>query len=162
METTPDALTDRVAQLEKKVEEGVTVVAAAPDSVSAGGRQPAAQKKIKEPVQMPKAIPDDIRQVVKSWSSIVRELPGVTATYLRGAHLSLGGENKLMLVFDDDLAYTYVSEERRRTEITERISNRIGKEIEVVMQSNDSGRPFEENYIDLEQIVHMDIEVEDE
>ena len=110
----------------------------------------------------PKAIPDDIRQVVKSWSSIVRELPGVTATYLRGAHLSLGGENKLMLVFDDDLAYTYVSEERRRTEITERISNRIGKEIEVVMQSNDSGRPFEENYIDLEQIVHMDIEVEDE
>jgi len=162
METTPDALTDRVAQLEKKVEEGVTVVAAAPDSVSAGGRQPAAPKKIKEPVQMPKAIPDDIRQVVKSWSSIVRELPGVTATYLRGAHLSLGGENKLMLVFDDDLAYTYVSEERRRTEITERISNRIGKEIEVVMQSNDSGRPFEENYIDLEQIVHMDIEVEDE
>ena len=55
-----------------------------------------------------------------------------------------------------------MSEERRRTEITERISNRIGKEIEVVMQSNDSGRPFEENYIDLEQIVHMDIEVEDE
>ena len=162
METTPDALTDRVAQLEKKVEEGVTVVAAAPDSVSAGGHQPAAPKKIKEPVQMPKAIPDDIRQIVKSWSSIVRELPGVTATYLRGAHLSLGGENKLMLVFDDDLAYTYVSEERRRTEITERISNRIGKEIEVVMQSNDSGRPFEENYIDLEQIVHMDIEVEDE
>ena len=162
METTLDALTDRVAQLEKKVEEGVTVVAAVPDSVSAGGRQPAAPKKIKEPVQMPKAIPDDIRQVVKSWSSIVRELPGVTATYLRGAHLSLGGENKLMLVFDDDLAYTYVSEERRRTEITERISNRIGKEIEVVMQSNDSGRPFEENYIDLEQIVHMDIEVEDE
>ena len=53
-------------------------------------------------------------------------------------------QNKLMLVFDDDLAYTYVSEERRRTEITERISNRIGKEIEVVMQSNDSGRPFEE------------------
>lgn len=162
METTQDALTDRVAQLEKKVEEGVTVVAATPTVPSASGSASAASQKPKEPVQMPKAIPDDIRQVVKNWSSIVRELPGVTATYLRGAHLSLGGENKLMLVFDDDLAYTYVSEERRRTEITERISSRIGKEIEVVMQSNDSGRPFEENYIDLEQIVHMDIEVEDE
>lgn len=162
METTQDALTDRVAQLEKKVEEGVTVVAAAPAAQLVSGSAQAASQKPKEPAQMPKAIPDDIRQVVKNWSSIVRELPGVTATYLRGAHLSLGGENKLMLVFDDDLAYTYVSEERRRTEITERISNRIGKEIEVVMQSNDSGRPFEENYIDLEQIVHMDIEVEDE
>ena len=162
METTQDALTDRVAQLEKKVEEGVTVVAAAPAVQPASGSAPATPQKPKEPAQMPKAIPDDIRQVVKNWSSIVRELPGVTATYLRSAHLSLGGENKLMLVFDDDLAYTYVTEERRRTEITERISNRIGKEIEVVMQSNDSGRPFEENYIDLEQIVHMDIEVEDE
>lgn len=162
METTQDALTDRVAQLEKKVEEGVTVVAAAPAVQPASGSAPATPQKPKEPAQMPKAIPDDIRQVAKNWSSIVRELPGVTATYLRSAHLSLGGENKLMLVFDDDLAYTYVSEERRRTEITERISNRIGKEIEVVMQSNDSGRPFEENYIDLEQIVHMDIEVEDE
>ena len=161
METTQDALTDRVAQLEKKVEEGVTVVAA-PAAQSASGSAPSAPQKPKEPAQMPKAIPDDIRQVVKNWSSIVRELPGVTATYLRGAHLSLGGENKLMLVFDDDLAYTYVSEERRRMEITERISNRVGKAIEVVMQSNDSGRPFEENYIDLEQIVHMDIEVEDE
>ena len=159
METTQDALTDRVAQLEKKVEEGVTVVAAAPAVQPASGSAPSTPQK---PTQMPKAIPDDIRQVVKNWSSIVRELPGVTATYLRSAHLSLGGENKLMLVFDDDLAYTYVTEERRRTEITERISNRIGKEIEVVMQSNDSGRPFEENYIDLEQIVHMDIEVEDE
>ena len=162
METTQDALTDRVAQLEKKVEEGVTVMAAAPAVQPASGSAPATPQKPKEPAQMPKAIPDDIRQVAKNWSSIVRELPGVTATYLRSAHLSLGGENKLMLVFDDDLAYTYVSEERRRTEITERISNRIGKEIEVVMQSNDSGRPFEENYIDLEQIVHMDIEVEDE
>ncbi|WP_288618985.1 DNA polymerase III subunit gamma/tau, partial [uncultured Eubacterium sp.] len=110
METTQDALTDRVAQLEKKVEEGVTVVAATPTVPSASGSASAASQKPKEPVQMPKAIPDDIRQVVKNWSSIVRELPGVTATYLRGAHLSLGGENKLMLVFDDDLAYTYVSE----------------------------------------------------
>ena len=162
METTQDALTDRVAQLEKKVEEGVTIVAAAPAAQPASGSAPAASQKPKEPAQMPKAIPDDIRQVVKNWNSIIRELPGVTATYLRGAHLSFGGENKLMLVFDDDLAYTYVSEECRRAEITERISNRIGKEIEVVMQSNDSGCPFEENYIDLEQIVHMDIEVEEE
>lgn len=162
METSQDALTDRVAQLEKKVEEGVTVVAAAPAATAYAGHAPTAAQAPKEPVQMPKAIPDDIRQVVKNWSSIVRELPGVTATYLRGAHLSLGGENKLMLVFDDDLAYTYVSEERRRTELVELISRRLGKEIEVVMQSNDSGRPFEENYVDLEQIVHMDIEVEEE
>lgn len=65
METTQDALTDRVAQLEKKVEEGVTVVAAAPAVQPASGSAPATPQKPKEPAQMPKAIPDDIRQVVK-------------------------------------------------------------------------------------------------
>lgn len=38
METTQDALTDRVAQLEKKVEEGVTVVAAAPGCAACFGQ----------------------------------------------------------------------------------------------------------------------------
>ena len=66
METTQDALTDRVAQLEKKVEEGVTVVAAAPAVQPASGSAPATPQKPKEPAQMPKAIPDDIRQVVKT------------------------------------------------------------------------------------------------
>ena len=41
METTQDALTDRVAQLEKKVEEGVTIVAAAPGSAVCSGSAPA-------------------------------------------------------------------------------------------------------------------------
>ena len=42
------------------------------------------------------------------------------------------------------------------------ISDQIGREIELQIQQNESGRPFEENYIDLEKIVHMDIEIEDE
>ena len=56
METTQDALTDRVAQLEKKVEEGVTVMAAAPAVQPASGSAPATPQKPKEPAQMPKAI----------------------------------------------------------------------------------------------------------
>ena len=63
METTQDALTDRVAQLEK-VEEGVTVVAAAP-AVRTCFRSSApphhGRKNRRRCV-----IPDDIRQVVKT------------------------------------------------------------------------------------------------
>ena len=67
-----------------------------------------------------------------------------------------------MLVFDDDMAYTYISEGTHKQEIENLISGRIGKEIELLIRQNESGRPFEENYVDLEKIVHMDIEIEDE
>lgn len=160
METTQDALTDRVSQLEKQIETGMFVQNAA---VSSGQQISAAdaRKAEKKTPEMPKAIPEDIRQIVKSWRSIIQELPGTIRTYLRTAHLSLGGENKLMLVFDDEMAYTYVSEEHHKQEMTDMISRRVGKQVEIILQENESGRPFEENYVDLEQIVHMDIEIEE-
>ncbi len=158
METTQDALANRVALLEKQLEKGVffredTSPAAVPEN-----RTVPPEKKAP---QMPKAIPEDIRQVVQNWRSIIQELPGTIRSFAKSAHLSLGEGNKLVLVFDDDLAYTYVSEEHHKQEMTDMISRRMGKEIELIVRENDSNRPFEENYIDLEQIVHMDIEIED-
>ena len=160
METNEDALTDRVSHLEKQIEKGV-FVQQAPAASPNVAQDPAAAQDMAKEIVMPKAIPDDIRQVVKNWRSIIQELPGMTRSFLKTAHLSLGGENKLMLVFDDDLAYTYITEEAHRREVTEVISQRIGKEIEVMIQENESNRPFEENYPDLEQIIHMDIDIED-
>jgi DNA polymerase-3 subunit gamma/tau len=159
METGPDALSDRIAQLERQLERGVVVQSVAP---TAGGKRtdaPQVSEK-KEPV-MPKAVSEDLRQAAKNWRSVIMELPGTTRSFLKMARLSPGEGNKLILVFDDDLAYTYVSEENRRRLIEDTISHRIGKEIELIIQENDSGRPFEETYVDLEKIVHMDIEIEE-
>lgn len=160
METSRDALTDRVAHLEKQMENGTFVQASGVASTAPMSTPTIPQTEKKTP-QMPKAIPEDVRQVVKNWRSIIQELPGTVRSFLRTAHLSLGGENKLMLVFDDDLAYTYVAEEHHRQEMTDIISRRVGKQIEIILQENESSRPFEENYVDLEKIVHMDIEIEE-
>jgi len=165
MEASQDALIDRIISLEKQMENGLAAaelsvrqtegaaMRTAPDGTQASARA--------APV-MPKAIPEDIRQVVKNWRSIIQELPGLVRSYLKSAHLSLGGDNKLMLVFDDDMAYTYITEGTRVQEITDSISRRIGKEVELQFEENVSAAPFEENYIDLEKIIHMEIEVEDE
>ncbi|MCD7982430.1 MAG: DNA polymerase III subunit gamma/tau [Clostridiales bacterium] len=165
MEATQDALADRIASLEKQIEGGVLSAAGSP--VRPRGAQtgpdagPAAAPVRAAPV-MPKAIPEDIREAVKNWRSVIQGLPKVVRTYLGRARLSLGGENKLMLVFDDDMAYTYITEDRHRQEITEAISMRIGKEVELLIEKNAGAAPFEENYIDLEKIIHMEIEIEDE
>ncbi len=160
METTQDALMDRVARLEQQVENGVIVQNQSGQTVDEADEMPVHSSGRDR--ELPAAIPDDIRQIVKNWRSMIRELPGLVRSYLKYANLSFGGDNKLMLVFDDDMAYTYISEGAHKQEIESMISSQIGKEVELLIRQNDTGRPFEENYVDLEKIVHMDIEIEDE
>ena len=144
METNMDSITDRLAKLEKKMEQGIPT--AAPVS-----RPP-----------MPKAIPEDVEQIVKNWNSILPKMSGVVRTYLKSAHLSLGGDDRLMIVLDDPVAAGYVEEEDHRNEIRQVISDYIEKEVEIQIQQNQSNRPFEESYVDLSQIINMDITIEDE
>ena len=144
METNMDSITDRLAKLEKKMEQGIPM--AAPVS-----RPP-----------MPKAIPEDVEQIVKNWNSILPKMSGVVRTYLKSAHLSLGGDDRLMIVLDDPVAAGYVEEEDHRNEIRQVISDYIEKEVEIQIQQNQSNRPFEESYVDLSQIINMDITIEDE
>lgn len=63
---------------------------------------------------------------------------------------------------DDPVAAGYVEEEDHRNEIRQVISDYIEKEVEIQIQQNQSNRPFEESYVDLSQIINMDITIEDE
>ena len=153
METNMDSITDRLAKLEKKMEQGIPT--AAPVNTAT---QPA---EVSRP-PMPKAIPEDVEQIVKNWNSILPKMSGVVRTYLKSAHLSLGGDDRLMIVLDDPVAAGYVEEEDHRNEIRQVISDYIEKEVEIQIQQNQSNRPFEESYVDLSQIINMDITIEDE
>ena len=156
METNMDSITDRLAKLEKKMEQGIPM--AAPVNTTA---QPTEAAPVSRP-SMPKAIPEDVEQIVKNWNSILPKMSGVVRTYLKAAHLSLGGDDRLMIVLDDPVAAGYVEEEDHRNEIRQVISDYIEKEVEIQIQQNQSNRPFEESYVDLSQIINMDITIEDE
>ncbi|MCC8152496.1 MAG: DNA polymerase III subunit gamma/tau [Lachnospiraceae bacterium] len=163
MEGAQDALADRVAYLEQQLEQGVVPAAAAVQqagNLSAGSAGVPKPQSASKPA-MPKAIPEEVKQVVKQWRSIIGEMSGRARVLLGKAQLSLGGDNQLLLVFDDEMAYDYATDEVHRQEITDAISGRIGKEIEVKVQKNESGQPTGDFYPDLEQIVHMEIEIED-
>ena len=150
METNMDSITDRLAKLEKKMEQGIPATQPA-EAAAPVSRPP-----------MPKAIPEDVEQIVKNWNSILPKMSGVVRTYLKSAHLSLGGDDRLMIVLDDPVAAGYVEEEDHRNEIRQVISDYIEKEVEIQIQQNQSNRPFEESYVDLSQIINMDITIEDE
>ena len=75
MEKDLSALNERMDDMEQKLESGA-FVSAAPQSAAvpaAGGTQaPVAQAP--EKTQLPKAIPEDIKQVMKNWRSVISEM----------------------------------------------------------------------------------------
>ena len=103
METTNDAVVARVRDLEKKIEKGV--VQAAPAAI-----QLTQEPEPMRPV-MPKAISEDIRQIVDGWRGIVAEAGQPLKTHLKNARLSLGNDNQLIIVVEDGVAYDYLNKE---------------------------------------------------
>ena len=111
---------------------------------------------------LPKAIPEDVQQVVKNWRSIIRDMPGSVRTFLKGARLSLGGDNTLLIVFEDEIAESYVNTEAHLAEISQAIGEKTGKDVEIQIRRNESARPFEESYVDIEKMINMELEIEDD
>ncbi|MGN0342956.1 MAG: DNA polymerase III subunit gamma/tau [Roseburia sp.] len=156
MEPSTDAITDRLTKIEKRLEEGIVTVREA-----AGAAESVPVKKAERP-PLPKAVPEDIQLVVKNWSGIVEQMSSPTRIYMRQAHLSLAGDNRLMIVLDDPMAAKMMSDEAHYPEIKNVISDYVERDVEPLIQANESGRPFDEAYVDLSQIINMDITIDEE
>lgn len=160
MEKDYTSLLDRVDSLEKKIEQGVMI---APQSARQGSERAEAGGTEEKKAELPKAIPDDIRQIIGSWSGILSQMSGITKTYLKMATPSLGQGDTLLLLFEDANAYSYISENRAgcQDDFKEAIAERVGKEVELLVQLNDTGHPNDTVAPDLRQIIQFDIEEED-
>ena len=161
METDTGSLLDRIRVIEDKLEKGV--IAAPAEGAAAPTRQesvPTAETLARR-AQLEKAVPEDIKTIVGSWPSVVGETSMPMKKYLKDARLSLGGDNRLLIVVEDGLASDYFLKQEENKNALERIlSNIAGKEIEVTIQNNKSDRDFAQDYVDLSQIIHMEIEEE--
>lgn len=161
METSNDAVVARVKDLEEKMEKGVVqapqIAIQSTQVVSSSDAKEAAAKP-----ELPKAIPDDIKRIVGNWKGIVADTMPPLRQYLKSARLSFGGDNRLMLVVADGLAYDYLSDEENHKHVEGVLSNFLQKEVSVRIQKMEQGGRFEESYVDLEKVINMDIEIEDE
>ncbi len=160
METDTEAVLDRIRQVEDKVEKGVVVMSAAQGGALAPGQT--AAEAGKTPPELPKAVPEDVRAIVTKWPSIVGNADNPMRIYLKGAHLSLGGDNRLIVVLEDGPQSDYFTRHPENKEQLELLlSDFMGKEVEVNIQTVGSAREFEDSYVDLSKVIHIDIEEED-
>ena len=118
---------------------------------------------VKERPVLQTAIPDDVKVIVGKWQGIVATMESPMKNYLKKARLSLGGDNRLMIVLEDGLASDYFIKGEGHKEILENLlSDVVQKQISVNFQSIDATEVFEHNYVDLSTLVQMDIEEEEE
>ena len=157
METNQEAVLDRLRQVEEKLENGVVMAAPGVNQVS-GGNIPQ-----KEKPKLERAVPEDIREIVSKWPTIVGNMDNPMKIYLKEAGLSLGNENQLIIVVQDGISSDYFSQHPdNKAKLVEIIEDFAGKEIEVQLQTVKEQREFQENFVDLSQIVRMEIEEEEE
>lgn len=158
MENNLESVIDRIAKIEEKLEKG--------DFVSVkevSYTEPASRIDNSTPnISLPKAVPDEVKKVVENWPAIVRNTSKVMQEFLKTAKLSLAGDNRLLIVFKDEVGFGLVGNEKHKEELQKQISDYIGKEIEVEMRLLDEGSRFEENYVNLEQAINMKITIEDD
>ena len=157
MEVSQDSLLDRIRAVEEKVEKGVSSPRTEVVYVNRGEEQQKEQPK----VELPKALHEDVQKVVQNFPAIRNQASGMLKVYLKKARLSVGNQDQLLLVFEDEVAAGVAGTEGHKEEIRALIEEKIGKTIEIEVRHVEEGRRFEDSFVDIEKLIQMDITIED-
>lgn len=160
MEVNQDALLDRIRAVEKQLEEGMAVVPlqAGPANENVGGDN----AEVREKPKLPRALNEDVKAVVRDFRRMIQDTAPMLRTYLKKARLSAGEGNRLIVVMPDEVSAGVVGTEEHKEEIRRLIVEKTGKEIELDVRSMETGHRFEDHFVDIENLIHMEITVEDE
>jgi len=160
MDQNKDALLDRIRAIEKQLEEGAWEAPVRDRIVYASDAKEAGEPKPKP--ELPQALNEDVKAVAKDFRMIINEASPMLRTYLKKARLSAGEGNRLLIVLPDELSASAVATPERKEEIQSLIEQKIGKKVEIDVRQMEAGRRFEDNFVDLENLINMEITVEDE
>lgn len=157
MEIDTDSLLDRIRVLEERMEKGIPVMA--PPASGFSGETAAAAPPVKK--ELPKALPEEIKEVVGQWPAIVQTAESLLKNQLKHAKLSLSVDGKLLLVVEEGISSDYFAIEGKKEEVEKLISNYMERQVEIAIQSISPNRDFNDEYVDLSQFIMTDIEVEE-
>ena len=156
MEVSQDALLSRIRALEEEVEKKM----AASPAEHVVYVQPDVQEEKRKP-QLPKALSEDVKEVAKNFRAITDNASVMLRQYLKKARLSAGENDRLLNVLPDEVSAGFVAGQEHKDEIIRLIEEKIGKTMEIDVRQVEEDRHFEDSFVDIEKVIHMDITVED-
>lgn len=168
MESDNESLLERIRLLEDKVEQGVVI-----QSQSKREQAPTIEKvtvvdKVEQEdeknKEIAKALPEDLKNIGKSWSRIVASVPASWRPHLQKAKPQPGANNSLILSCADLVDLGRIAEEQHVLELKAAISKVLNKEIDIDIQykRGDVKEGNREEGLDLRKLIkHIEIEYED-
>lgn len=157
MEVHSDTILERLRVIEEQLEKGIIKEK---EVVKESEKRQEEVKKVEK--QLPKAITEEIKMVVQKWPGIIQNARMPMKLYLKNAKLSMGENQRLILVMEDGIGSDYLlKQEGNKEQVVQLIEDYIGKKIDLEIQVLQNNRGFEENYIDLSKIINIEIEEED-
>ena len=156
MENSLDALLNRIANLERGMENQVFVPRSEPAA-------PADQTEIKkeEPKQLELAVPEEIQQAVDNWRRIQGRVTRPASIYLKDVRLTVTGEGKLLIVTKNKIGYELIGREDTIAEIEKLIAEEIEKQVKVEVKLLEEHEHFEDKFVEITKNINMEIEEED-
>ena len=157
MEVEVDSIAERVRVIEDQLERGV-IKERQPRSEDGNVSEP--KKEVRK--ELPKAIPEEIKMVIRKWQGIIQRVNMPLKGYLNECRLSMGENQRLLLVTEDGVVSDYLlKHEGVKEQIISLIEEYIDRKVELEIRVLQGDRSFEENYIDLTKIINIEIEEEE-
>lgn len=162
METDTAAVIDRVRIVEDKLASGAYAAPADANVTASLPTKTADGVQLEKPA-IPKAIPDDIKEVVKQWPVIVGLTTEPLHSCIKKAKLSLGEGNVLQICVDNNIMAGVLGQDSKRDELKSVIAEHIGKEVEIDVKTYDRAINFSDCFAELSAILGTaEIEKSDE
>lgn len=133
MDTDLSGVLERIRQLEKKLEKGVYVRAEG-SSAAAGEKAVAGSPEERKPKTLPKAVPEDLKQIVSQWGSVRARAGGALRSYLSMTvpkYDGRTGETRLYLEAENDIVAEGLRQEDNLEELKKIFLDIMHKEIAV-------------------------------
>lgn len=160
MEHNMDSIIDRLKLIEDKLANGALISHSNSQTAAAEVKQ---APPVKKQVILPEALPEDLKEAVKSWKSVItqvgRKAPALQ-TVLEKATLSVDGNQGLLLVVTDSLYKDLIDREAHMLLINDTFAHLLHKQVHVSTKYLDQAKERLEDVPDLSKIIKMPIQYE--
>ncbi len=164
MEMNIDSMKNRIANIEKKLEEGFVVANSAVSNTgeNSGNTQAAGAVKQEKP-KLQRAVPEEVQKVADRWFDIARQLEGHFGVCLRKNKLSIDGNSKLCIVYDSDIDWQQDNKPENIMMVKQIIAETVNRDVDVELRLLPKEQSYDSNYMSLtEENINFKIEETDE
>lgn len=157
MEVNPDSLLERIRALEEKLENGVVGHV---QEVVYVEREDVPKAPTLKP-ELVKALTEDVKTVAKNFKAIAAQASPMVRNFLKSAKLSVGNQDQLLIVLPDEVSAGVIGTDAHKEEIQQLIAEKTGKTMEIEVRHVEEGRRFEDSFVDIEKVVHMNLTIDE-